>query len=155
LKRFVSSLNCYLGTSSGIGLATTKLLLELGAIVVAGDLNPVPLEDPNLAFQKVNVTSWEDQLKLFQKATSLHGTIDHVFANAGVKNKVAYIEDETDKNGQPVKPDMSVIDINLKGALYTTVLGYHYLKKKGKGSIVITSSTSSYMRFPFADYGKH
>lgn len=120
--------------------------------MVVGDLNPVPVEHANLAYLKTNVTSWEDQLALFEKAESLHGGIDHVFANAGVSTRVQYIEDKLDESGRPAEPDLSVIDVNLKSPLYTTVLAYHYLKKRGKGSIVITASTSAFTRFPFADY---
>lgn len=35
-------------------------------------------------FVKCDVTSWNDQARLFKEASSLTGKVDHVVANAGV-----------------------------------------------------------------------
>jgi len=72
------------GGSSGIGLATTKLLLSLGAKVVTGDINPPPDDVASkVTFSKTDVTSWDDQKALFDAAIKAHGKVDHAFANAG------------------------------------------------------------------------
>ncbi|CAG9938651.1 unnamed protein product [Clonostachys rosea f. rosea IK726] len=141
------------GSSSGIGLQTAKLLLDIGAFVVAGDLNPVPIEHENIAFRQTNITIWDDLLGLFELAESKHGKVDHVFANAGVAPKALFVEDEVDENGKPVPPNLSVVDVNLKGTIYTVTMGLHFLKKQKKGSIVITASASSFQRFGCTDYG--
>ncbi|VUC25173.1 unnamed protein product [Clonostachys rosea] len=141
------------GSSSGIGLETAKLLLDVGAFVVAGDVNPVPIEHQNIAFHKTNITLWEDLLGLFELAESKHGKVDHVFANAGVAPKTLFVEDEVDENGKPVPPNLSVVDVNLKGTIYTVTMGLHFIKKQKKGSIVVTASASSFQRFGCTDYG--
>lgn len=69
------------GGSSGIGLATTKLLVSNGAKVVVGDLNECPVKE--VVYQKVDVRDWKSQLALFKKAIETYGQIDHAFANAG------------------------------------------------------------------------
>ncbi|KAK1087842.1 hypothetical protein LTR48_002203 [Friedmanniomyces endolithicus] len=69
------------GGSSGIGLATTQLLLKLGASVVSGDINPPPVEHDRLSFIKTNVTQWSDLVALFDHAKERHGRIDHALAN--------------------------------------------------------------------------
>lgn len=72
------------GGSSGIGLATVKLLSSLGAKVVLGDLNPPPdLDDTNVLYYHLDVTSWKDLVGMFKKALEIHRVIDHVFCNAG------------------------------------------------------------------------
>jgi NAD(P)-dependent dehydrogenase (short-subunit alcohol dehydrogenase family) len=71
------------GGSSGIGLATTKLMLDLGAKVAVGDVNPCPVTDGQIVFQKTDVRDWNSQAALFKKAVEKFGRIDHVFANAG------------------------------------------------------------------------
>lgn len=78
------------GASSGIGLAATKIALELGAKVVAGDVNDCPITNDNLAFVKVDVRDWQQQSALFKKAIELHGRIDHIFANAGSSHAPQY-----------------------------------------------------------------
>lgn len=73
-----------LGGSSGIGLATVRLCLNSGAKVVVGDRNPPPeLERSKVSFFPLDVTSWNEQAAMFKKVEELHGTIDHVLANAG------------------------------------------------------------------------
>lgn len=81
---------CVVGGSSGIGLAAIKLL-DVGASVVTGDLNFVPLEHANLAFVKADVTKWYDLKALFKHAKQPHGQIDHVFTNAGISNRANYL----------------------------------------------------------------
>ena len=71
------------GASSGIGLATTKLCLELAAKVAVCDMNPCPVTDDKLLFEKVDVREWKAQAAFFKKAVEKFGRIDHVFANAG------------------------------------------------------------------------
>ena len=71
------------GGSSGIGLATTKLMLDLGAKVAVGDVNPYPITDGQIIFQQTDVRDWNSQAALFKKAVEKFGRIDHVFANAG------------------------------------------------------------------------
>ncbi|KAK5146480.1 hypothetical protein LTR32_001938 [Rachicladosporium monterosium] len=85
------------GGSSGIGLATTQLLLKLGASVVSGDINPPPVEHDRLSFIKTNVTQWSDLVALFDHAKERHGRIDHALANAGVSGRADYLEDKFDE----------------------------------------------------------
>ncbi|KAL1614866.1 hypothetical protein SLS54_009420 [Diplodia seriata] len=144
------------GSSSGIGLATVKLLLSLGAIVVAGDLNEMPLPaSEQLSFQKTDTTSWADLLALFKKAKQQHGRIDHVFANAGISTRTNYLEENLDANGDLLEPTHEVIDINLRGTINTATLALHYMKperQQGGGSIVLTSSSTAFQRMRAADY---
>ncbi|OJD28989.1 short chain dehydrogenase [Diplodia corticola] len=144
------------GAASGIGLATVKLLLSQGAIVVAGDLNEVPLPlNEQLSFQKTDTTSWADLLALFKKAKQQHGRIDHVFANAGISTRINYLEENLDANGDLLEPSHQVIDINLRGTINTATLALHYMKperQQGGGSIVLTSSSTAFQRMRAADY---
>jgi NAD(P)-dependent dehydrogenase (short-subunit alcohol dehydrogenase family) len=97
-------------------------------------------------FVKCDVTSWEDQLKLFAQAALFTGKVDYVIANAGIFRKDEVFtfsgeiyhrctEPETDdipigKDQEPMKPDLAAVDVNLKGTLYTTKLALHYFVKQ-------------------------
>jgi NAD(P)-dependent dehydrogenase (short-subunit alcohol dehydrogenase family) len=137
--------NNVVGASSGIGLATVKLLLYHNAKVFAGDLNPLPSpEDLSVPFKKVDVTSWSDQLALFKAAKEKYGRIDHIFANAGITATENLLEDDVDENGDLLPPKLKTINVNLVGVVYTTKLGLHYLKQNPEGgSIVMTGSVAS------------
>lgn len=142
------------GGSSGIGLATVRLCLNSGAKVVVGDRNPPPeLERSKVSFFPLDVTSWNEQAAMFKKVEELHGTIDHVLANAGIAPLINLLEDDVDDHGVLMAPNLRVIDVNLIGCIYTTKLGLYYLKKAAKGgSIVLTASASSFQRFSPVDY---
>ncbi|KAF5562246.1 (-)-trans-carveol dehydrogenase [Fusarium phyllophilum] len=67
------------GCSSGIGLATVKLLLGLGASVVGGDIQP-PLKDGlkgDFTFIKTDISVWKDLINLFK--TTYEKTYDITF----------------------------------------------------------------------------
>ncbi|KAG9949347.1 NAD(P)-binding protein, partial [Aureobasidium melanogenum] len=151
------------GGSSGIGLATTTLLLGLGAKVINGDMNPPPSQlDSESAdsyeYVRTNVTIWPELVTLFKAALDLHGHIDHVFANAGMRPVANYLALEEDTNGDPTEPNHMTLDVNLKAVVNTACLGLHYMQKhpapkNSVQSITLTGSTSSIYRFRAADYG--
>lgn len=142
------------GGSSGIGLATTKLLLSLGCFVVAGDLAPSPITDAALTSLITNVTSWPDLLTLFKTAVAKHGRVDHVLANAGMGGKANYFTAEMDAQGELMEPSTLAYDIMLRGVINTSYLGLHHMRTQSPagGSIVLTASASSFQRFGITDY---
>ncbi|KAK0265055.1 hypothetical protein LTR29_003443 [Friedmanniomyces endolithicus] len=142
------------GGSSGIGLATTQLLLKLGVSVISGDINPPPVEHDRLSFIKTDVTQWSDLVALFDHAKERHGRIDHALANAGVSGRADYLEDKFDESGKLLEPNHQTLDVNLKAVINTAYLGLHHFRHQepAGGSIVLTASASSIQRFRIADY---
>lgn len=141
------------GGSSGIGLATIKLLLDNGASVVNGDLNPPNLSHPALSFQKTDVTSWADLTNLFKFAKQKHSTIDHVFANAGVGNRASYLDEKLDEAGDLIEPSFLALDINLRAVINTATLAVHHMRRQsGGGNIVVTASSAAFQRVASPDY---
>ena len=84
------------GGSSGIGLATAKLCLEVGAKVVVGDVNKCPIEasSDSFVYQHVDVRDWKSQAALFKKAIETFGRADHVYANAGQYSQATFKQTE-------------------------------------------------------------
>jgi NAD(P)-dependent dehydrogenase (short-subunit alcohol dehydrogenase family) len=89
---------------------------------------------------KCDVCSWEEQVSLFEAAllNSPHKSIDIVIANAGL--------------GPPTKPDLHILDVNLKGTLYTTRLALHYFRRlqletngQSDRCLILKSSLSAYV----------
>lgn len=64
-----------------------------------------------------------------------------------------YIQKEH-PNGDPIKPDLSVVDTNLTGVLYTAKLALFYFPKQLEDaehrdrSLIITGSMASFMDHP-------
>lgn len=128
-------------------------MLEKGAYVVAGDINPVPIEHERLTFVPTNVIFWKDLSNIFKITISQHGKVDHVFANAGISGRTNYIDEKLDENGELLEPTHIVFDINLKGVVNTTALAIHHMRRQPTGgSIVLTASASSFQQFRTVDY---
>ncbi|KAJ4130238.1 hypothetical protein NW768_007221 [Fusarium equiseti] len=142
------------GGSSGIGLATVDYLLNLGASVVSGDVQPPPKQhEGSFTFVKTDVSVWSDLVALFKKAKEVYGRIDHVFANAGLGPRADYLSMQTDDNGDLIEPNHALFDVSLKGALNTCVLAIYHLRQQAEGgSIVIMGSTTGLQRVRAVDY---
>ncbi|KAL3454704.1 hypothetical protein BJX65DRAFT_301335 [Aspergillus insuetus] len=168
------------GSTSGIGLATTKLCLDLGAKVIAGDMNPFPdhflleqqgkEQDPQsqsrLLFQQTDVTDWPSIRNLFIRGISHFGRIDHVFANAGIGPRTNFLEERFEEDAEDdgekllAPPDLRAVNVNLLGVINTVRLGVYYLRRGNPDltsasvlrSIVLTASASSFQNFSAADY---
>jgi NAD(P)-dependent dehydrogenase (short-subunit alcohol dehydrogenase family) len=141
------------GGSSGIGLATARLLSELNpnhniAIV---DLSAPPKDfthsPSHLLVHTCNITSWTSQRAGFEATYKKFGRIDAVFVNAGIAEyKDQFFNDELDSSGKLKEPDRRVLNIDMDAASDTTKLAIHYLRKnKTGGQIVATASLAGYL----------
>lgn len=128
--------------------------------MIGSDLNePTEGTESNSAhfyFHQANVTEWHGLVGLFKKAIELHGRVDHVFANAGMRPVVDYVSKiELDDNGDPKEPTSIVLDVNLKGTINTTTLAVHYIRQNPSGgSVVVNCSSTGLQRFRAVDYGQ-
>lgn len=122
------------GGAKGIGEGYARALLAAGAYVAIGDLDVasgtrlVEEYEGRLLFVKCNVTVWSDQLKLFEEAASFSptGKLHYVVTNAGLIKSDEVFQYST----TPTEPELSTIDVNLKGSLYSAKLAMHYFVKQ-------------------------
>ncbi|PWY91645.1 putative short chain dehydrogenase/ reductase [Aspergillus sclerotioniger CBS 115572] len=117
------------GGANGLGEAYVRALVAAGLNVCIGDLDTnkgqkLEAELPGTKFIPCNATTWDDQVRLFQAAVSLSptGRISYVVANAGIHRPDEVFQYEQ----EPKKPDLSIIDTNIHGPLYTAKLAAHY-----------------------------
>lgn len=141
------------GSASGIGLAAVKLLVSHGYHVMMADWNYEKCAEestalgPNTHAMKCDVSSWEDQLHVFEKTFDLWGRVDLVGANAGLPEQIPLLFETSDV---PTKPSTLVIDVDLVAVLYSVNLALYYFRKNGGkgGKIIITSSQVGIHPFP-------
>ncbi|KAL1901104.1 hypothetical protein Sste5346_002171 [Sporothrix stenoceras] len=140
------------GAGSGIGLATIRLLESKNAagLIIADFKKPSDKILNSLAkttlFVQTDVTSWDSLLNAFKTAIETFGTLDGVYANAGLGELDHLFFNKIDgATGDPKPPNYANIEVNLKGVLNTVKLAVYYFRKlKVEGTIVMTSSMSGY-----------
>jgi NAD(P)-dependent dehydrogenase (short-subunit alcohol dehydrogenase family) len=147
------------GAASGIGEACMRSFVSAGAFVTFGDLAEdraqalvSELGQDKVAFVKCDTRVWEDQASLFKAASERSPSrgIDIVLANAGISGWDPVFNDQSDPTtGEPVKPDLTILETNLVGVMYTTKLALHYFSRQPEGQdrdrcLLITSSVAGY-----------
>jgi len=88
---------------------------------------------------------------VFKEIYEESGRVDLVFANAGVSEVGKFLEN--DGEGEPKKPGLKTLDVNLTGTLYSIKLATHYMRKNTgsqKGLIICTASNAGLYPFPIA-----
>ena len=135
-----------------MGLAVAKVLAEKGWKCALLDMNEKAGEEaaanvPKSEFVKVDVTSWDSLSSAFDTVFEKHGTIDFVFANAGIVERDNFYEKlapEKLKGRIPSRPNQLTIDINLKAVIDTAYLAQHYFRISphhgSTASLVMTAS---------------
>ncbi|KAJ7840393.1 hypothetical protein B0H14DRAFT_3696407 [Mycena olivaceomarginata] len=151
------------GGANGIGRETAILFARYGAKVVIGDVNgdaaskvvkEIRELGGNAIYVQCNVLQWEDQITLFESAVSHFGSVDVVvrawfypqgpsrLTISSLQIPCAGVSEHGDvcsgvldyKDGKPLPPDMSTLEINLFGAVHTVHLGLDYLSSTRTGA---------------------
>jgi NAD(P)-dependent dehydrogenase (short-subunit alcohol dehydrogenase family) len=92
-------------------------------------------------FVPCDVSHYDQQLRLFATAELKFGGVDIVVANAGISDTNDIFDAAYDVEKEP---SLKEIDVNLKGAIYTSKIGMSYLRKRGGGSLVLVSSIAGF-----------
>lgn len=133
------------GGASGIGLATAKRFVAEGAFVFLFGRRQEALDaalsdlGPNARAVSGDVTKLEDLDRLFDTVKAEKGTVDILFANAGVGEFAPLGQISPDHFGH-------AFDINVKGTLFTVQKALPLLKPGA--SIILTGSTVGVMGTP-------
>lgn len=130
------------GGSSGIGLATAKIMSSRGAQVTILDIcQPQETLPAGIRYQKCDIGNWSELSAAFSTASPVHIAV----ANAGQGEDGSYLTDAYDEHGNLLEPTYNVIDTNFRGTLNFIKLALNNMKKNSiEGSIVITSSATAY-----------
>ena len=80
----------------------------------------------------VDAADWNSQAEAFSKAVGQLKRIDYVYPIAGIGERVWTPNDPTATSGF-VKPDLSVIDIDLTGLMYTVSLALQQFRRQEVG----------------------
>lgn len=153
------------GGCSGLGEEFVRKFVAAGAYVTIGDL----AEDrgkhlvtelggkDKAAFVRCDVTNWLDQLNLFKTAiaSSPSQSLDIVVANAGIAGQDDIFGDTVGTDGEPVQPDLKILNVDLIGVMYTAKLALHYLPRQPEGPsrdrcLIMTASLAGYLDLPGA-----
>ncbi|MDO3411689.1 SDR family NAD(P)-dependent oxidoreductase [Saccharibacillus sp. CPCC 101409] len=139
------------GAGSGIGRAAALKFASEGANVGLFDLDSEraesvrgEVEDIRRGAGLVCVVDVSDPLTMeqsFNAVVERFGGLDAVFANAGINGAKGPIEH------MELAEFQRTIDVNLGGMFLSVKLAVPHMKKRGGGSIVITSSVNGNTRF--------
>lgn len=149
--RFYGKTAVITGAGSGIGKAAAVQLAKEGANVALFDLlddrtNEVESEINSIregaarAFD-VDTTDSARVEKAILETVEIFGSIDIVFANAGINGVLAPIDD------MKLEDWNKTLNVNLNGTFLTVKFALPHLKKRGQGSIIITSSVNGTRTF--------
>ncbi|MFA6154200.1 SDR family oxidoreductase [Mesorhizobium sp.] len=133
------------GGTSGIGLATAKLLLDRGARVLVTGRTKATLEEAakslgrNAIAVQSDAASLSDIEALADRVKAEFGTIDLLYVNAGVTRFVPF-------EGMTEQVYDEVMTVNAKGP-YFTVQKLAPLIEEG-GAVIVTTSVVNEMGYP-------
>jgi short-subunit dehydrogenase len=138
------------GAASGIGKALCEELAHRGAKVVATDINEEALQSVAAAIKtadhparavKQDVTDYDAFKRLIEDTVSREGRLDYLFNNAGIAI-LGEVRDTTIDHWR------KVLDVNLNGVVYGSLLAYQQMVQQGSGHIVNLASVEGLMPFP-------
>lgn len=130
------------GGASGIGLATAKLLSEVGTKTIILDINQqegkkvektLQAAGLDIEFVKCDVTNAQDCQSVAEFIEGKHGKVDVLFNNAGIIRRKTVVDlDEADWD--------AVINVSLKGVYLLSKYLIPLMRDNGGGSIINTGS---------------
>jgi 15-hydroxyprostaglandin dehydrogenase (NAD) len=99
---------------------------------------------PSAIFFHCDVSSWESPAAVFAGTFEKWGLIDFTALNVGIEDKDDFFGPTGDVDGNPVKPGLKTLDVNLIGVFYGIRLFMHYFRKNpGRGGMIVTTSSDA------------
>ena len=141
------------GASTGIGAATARRAVEFGyrAVLAARSLDRLEIladelgGDEKAIAVRCDVTSWDEQQALVERAVNAFGRMDVFFANAGFGAKRGFLE-------ETVEHWKAMIDTNVYGAALSIRAALGHFKRENSGHLVLTSSVAGRRSMPGSLY---
>ena len=127
------------GGASGLGAATARMLAKRGVKVFISDRDETNgkkvAEEIGGGFAVVDLADWNSQVKAFTQALSaLGGRIDLVYGIGGIGERRWLPNNAASTSGHEFeKPDLSVLEIDLTGVLYTSALAIQQGRRQDVG----------------------
>jgi len=139
MKKLADKVALITGGSSGIGLATAKLMIAEGAsvVIVGRDADKLAHAAKELGGDVLTISADASCLtsieKIIQKVKETYGRIDILFANAGMSDCPPIFETE-----EPFFD--KIMDINVKGVFFLFTKAYPIMADYA--SVILTSSVA-------------
>lgn len=132
------------GGAGGIGSATAKRFLREGARVMLVDRDEAKLREAaaksgsseRVAFRTADVSRVEDTDAYVAETVARFGGVDILFANAGIEGQLAPLVESK------VEDFDRVMAVNVRGVYLALQRSAPEIKKRGGGSVVMTSSVA-------------
>ena len=127
------------GGASGIGLATAKRMASEGATVVVVDMNDEAGEaaarEVSGKYVHADVTSPEDNERMYAETFEAYGSVDIAFHNAGISppDDDSILETGMDAWRRVQEVNLTSVYLGCKAVI-------PYMQRQGKGSIINTAS---------------
>ncbi len=147
---FTDKIAIVTGAASGIGRALSYEMGNMGAVVIAADINLEGAEK-TASFIKSNggraharyldVTKTGEVEGLIEKTVKEEGRIDYMFNNAGIGIAA-------DMRDMDLGHWRKIVDVNLWGVIYGTLAAYRVMVDQGFGHIVNTASLAGLVPIP-------
>ncbi len=128
------------GGASGIGLATSRMLAEHGAMVAVLDLDPSGAHEPLIAI-KADLGDDDSVRVAVETAAGQLGGLDILVNNAGI-GAVGTVEDNPDEEWH------RVLDVNVLGTVRTTRAALPHLRRSSHAAVVNTCSIAATAGLP-------
>lgn len=153
------------GGANGLGAHMVRHWAAHGANIIIGDVADTAGEELaaslRIAFPKgvfefrhCDVTDWESQVNLFEIAVKVspQGAIDIVVPNAGIilPGEASKFKNPDFVNGRIPEPNTAILDVNVKGVIYTSHLALYYLprNKREDRCLLFVGSVASLIPLP-------
>ncbi|HJP15910.1 MAG TPA: SDR family oxidoreductase [Acidimicrobiales bacterium] len=142
MEEFSDRVALVTGSTSGIGEATAKRLVALGAKVMLNSSSSVnegqdlAAELGNASYHQADISSENDCNDLVDATINAFGRLDILVNNAGFTSVIPH----ADLDGVSEEVFRRIIDVNIFGTWYLSRAAVSALKESGSGNIVNISS---------------